>query len=151
MYESRNAQKWCIYFCPQIFTFCPQLIFYSLFLNEDDGISKSRLSKLHYQFRRYTSLRLFNSSLNDCKVMEVFLIFSCQILRKTIITSILVNTNEYTRALGTVLSLQTCQEGILLSLLSAICLEISKWSVQDFAELMLGSLSALTPISMDSG
>ena len=117
MYESRNAQKWCIYFCPQIFTFCPQLIFYSLFLNEDDGISKSRLSKLHYQFRRYTSLRLFNSSLNDCKVMEVFLIFSCQILRKTIITSILVNTNEYTRALGTVQSLQTCQEGILLSLL----------------------------------
>ena len=44
------------FFCLQKFTFCPQPIFNSLFPHEDGRIRKNRLSKLHYQFRRYASL-----------------------------------------------------------------------------------------------
>ena len=34
-------------------TFCPQQIFYPLFLNKD---GKSKLSKLNYRYRQYASL-----------------------------------------------------------------------------------------------
>ena len=34
----------------------PQSIFYPLFLNEDGRIPKNGLSKLHYRFRRYSTL-----------------------------------------------------------------------------------------------
>ena len=37
-------------------TFPPQSIFYPLFLNEDGRIREKRLSKLHYRFRRYSTL-----------------------------------------------------------------------------------------------
>ena len=37
-------------------TFSLQSIFYPLFLNEDGKIREKRLSKLHYRFRRYSTL-----------------------------------------------------------------------------------------------
>ena len=36
--------------------FFPQSIFYPLFLNEDGRIRGKRLGKLHYRFRRYSTL-----------------------------------------------------------------------------------------------
>ena len=44
------------FFPPQKSTFSPQSIFYALFLNEDGRIRGKRLSKLHYRFRRYSTL-----------------------------------------------------------------------------------------------
>ena len=44
------------FFSPQKFTFSPQSIFYPHFLNEDGRIREKRLSKLHYRFRRYSTL-----------------------------------------------------------------------------------------------
>ena len=44
------------FFPPQKCTLSQQSIFYPLFLNEDGRISGKRLSKLHYRFRRYSTL-----------------------------------------------------------------------------------------------
>ncbi len=45
-----------LFFLPRKFTFSPQSVFYSLFLNEDSRIRKNISSKLHYRFQRCTSL-----------------------------------------------------------------------------------------------
>ena len=44
------------FFSPQKSTFSLQSVFYPLFLNEDGRIRGKRLSKLHYRFRRYSTL-----------------------------------------------------------------------------------------------
>ena len=44
------------FFLPTKNPFCPQPIDYPLFLHEDGGIGKNRLSKLHYRFQQYTRL-----------------------------------------------------------------------------------------------
>ena len=51
-----TSKKWIHFFCPQKFTFCPQPIFFPLFLNENDTIWKNRLGELLYRFRQYASL-----------------------------------------------------------------------------------------------
>ena len=49
-------ELWINSFSQQKYTFSLQLIFYPLFLNEDGRILKNGLSKLHYRFRRYSTL-----------------------------------------------------------------------------------------------
>ena len=79
------------FFGPQKFTFSSQPIFYPRFLNEEDRIWKTRLSKLHCRINiDFDDIQVwsrpFSLSLNACKVMRAFLIFSGQILKKTIVT-----------------------------------------------------------------
>ena len=75
------------FFCPQKFSFCPQPIFYSLFLNYDGRIEKIVLLSCIIDFDYVqVSLRRISLSLIACKVMKAFSIFSGQILKKTSIT-----------------------------------------------------------------
>ena len=54
--EPGACVKWINSFPPQKCTFSPQSVFCPLFLNEDGRILKNCLSKLHYRFRRYSTL-----------------------------------------------------------------------------------------------
>ena len=56
--------------------FCPQLTFYSLFLNEDSRIEKKCLGNCvdHFDYMQVW-LRLFCLNLNACKVLKAYLIF----------------------------------------------------------------------------
>ena len=56
IFETPRKTTWINSFSPQKCTFSQQSIFYTLFLNEDGRILKNGLSKLHYRFRRYSTL-----------------------------------------------------------------------------------------------
>ena len=82
-----QTATWYIFFSQQKSTFSLQSIVYPLFFNEDGRIRERRLSKLHYQFRRYSTLpKTVCLNLNICKVMMIFLTFWPEKIRKTVIT-----------------------------------------------------------------
>ena len=82
-----NVSWWINSFSPQKFTFSPQSYFYPLFLNEDGRILKNGFSKLHYRFRRYSTLT--KTVLLGSQYLQSYdslLIFLGQNLKKIVIT-----------------------------------------------------------------